>query len=45
MAQLTQEIAFIAFYFHWSRQEILSLEHQERHRWVAAINQLLAQET
>ncbi|MEO0535668.1 MAG: DUF6760 family protein [Cyanobacteria bacterium P01_A01_bin.123] len=33
----------MAFNFHWSRQDILALEHQERQRWVDHINQLLGQ--
>ncbi|WP_261205284.1 DUF6760 family protein [Laspinema sp. D2d] len=35
-----QEVATIAFHFHWSLDEILSLEHGERRRWIALIAQL-----
>lgn len=40
--QLYQEVAFIAFHFHWSREEILNLEHPERQRWVMEIANLIA---
>lgn len=33
-------MAFIAFHFHWSLEEIMSLEHAERRRWVSAISRL-----
>lgn len=40
LEQLYQEVAAIAFHFHWSLDEILNLEHQERQRWIAAIESL-----
>lgn len=39
--RLYEEMAFIAFHFHWSRTELLNLEHAERRRWcqeISAIN-------
>jgi hypothetical protein len=33
-------VAFIAFHFHWSLDEIMALEHAERRRWVAEISRL-----
>jgi hypothetical protein len=39
---LHEEVAFIAYHFHWQREGILNLEHAERRRWVqeiSAINQ------
>ncbi|QIZ72710.1 DUF6760 family protein [Oxynema aestuarii] len=38
---LYEEVAAIAFYFHWSLAEILKLEHRERRRWVEEIEKLL----
>lgn len=32
--RLHEEIAYIAFHFHWSREEILDLEHPDRRRYV-----------
>ncbi|HEX7119503.1 MAG TPA: DUF6760 family protein [Longimicrobiales bacterium] len=37
MEQLHQEVAYIAYHFHWSRGDILELPHPERRRWVAEI--------
>jgi len=36
--RLYEEMAFIAFHFHWGREEILSLEHAERRRWCREIS-------
>lgn len=40
--QLYQEMAFIAYHFHWSNVELMNLEHRERRRWcreISLINQ------
>lgn len=42
--RLYGEMAFIAYYTHWSRDEIMNLEHLERARWcneISAINKRL----
>ncbi|HEX8140085.1 MAG TPA: DUF6760 family protein [Pyrinomonadaceae bacterium] len=39
---MAQEVAYIAYHFHWTKDEIEGLSHLERHRWVkeiSAINQ------
>lgn len=33
-------MAFIAYHFHWSRADVLTLEHGERRRWVREISAL-----
>jgi hypothetical protein len=33
-------MAFIAYYFHWSRAEIMELEHEERRRWCEEISKI-----
>ena len=33
-----EEVAFVAYHFHWSPEAILNLEHQERRRWVQEIS-------
>jgi hypothetical protein len=33
-----KEVAFIAYHFHWSRDEVLSMPHKERHAWVREIS-------
>jgi hypothetical protein len=46
--QLHEEIAYIAYHFHWSFDEILDLEHQTRLRYVeeiAKINRRLSGES
>lgn len=35
--KLYEEVAYIAYHFHWPFQEIIDLEHAERHRWVQEI--------
>ncbi|MBI5879533.1 MAG: hypothetical protein HZB53_17930 [Chloroflexi bacterium] len=35
--RLHQEVAYVAYHFHWPRGEILEMEHAERQRWVAEI--------
>ena len=38
--RLYEEIAYVAFHFHWPLHEILDLEHSERHRYVEEIGRL-----
>lgn len=38
--QLTEEMAFIAYHFHWPHDEIMQLEHSDRRQWVAEISRL-----
>jgi hypothetical protein len=42
--QLYEEMAFIAYHFHWTNAELMTLEHGERRRWcreISAINRQL----
>ena len=44
VSSLYEEMAFIAFHFHWSHAEIMQLEHRERRRWcreISSINKVL----
>ena len=39
---LYREVAYIAYHFHWSHEDVLLLEHKERQRWmkeISAINE------
>lgn len=36
--ELREEVAFVAYHFHWPQVEILALEHAERRRWVQEIS-------
>jgi hypothetical protein len=41
LEQLQEEVAYIAYYFHWPLQDIIEMEHQDRRQWaekIAAIN-------
>ena len=38
--QLHEEIAFVAYHFHWSYGALLQLEHRERRRWVNEISKI-----
>jgi uncharacterized protein DUF6760 len=37
---LIEEVAFIAYHFHWPHDQIMNLEHHDRRRWVAQISAL-----
>jgi hypothetical protein len=42
--RLHEEVAYVAFHFHWPYHEVMQLDHHERRRWVteiARINQRL----
>ncbi|WP_313934814.1 MULTISPECIES: DUF6760 family protein [unclassified Nostoc] len=38
--RLYEEVAFVAYHFHWSQDDILNLEHGTRKRWIAEINKI-----
>ncbi len=38
--KLYEEVAFIAYHFHWARDDILNLDHTNRQRWVSEINKI-----
>ena len=40
LKQLYEEVAFIAYHFHWPYEQLLSLEHGERQRWVEEISRI-----
>ena len=35
--RLFEEVAYIAYHFHWAQEQIFQLEHRDRQRWVAEI--------
>ena len=46
--RLFEEVAYIAYHFHWPHGQIMGLEHHERQRWVeeiAKINRRLNETT
>ena len=32
-----EEVAFIAYHFHWALDDLLDMEHDERHTWLREI--------
>ncbi len=37
-----QEVAYVAYHFHWAKDEIEELPHKERHRWIEEISAINA---
>ena len=37
LEQIYQEVAYIAYYFHWLPETIMDLDHRFRRRWVTEI--------
>ncbi|WP_264308965.1 DUF6760 family protein [[Leptolyngbya] sp. PCC 7376] len=37
---MQEEVAYLAYHFHWDYEQIMSLEHQERRDWVAQVAQI-----
>jgi len=35
---LYEEVAFIAYHFHWQAEAVLNMEHADRRRWVREIS-------
>jgi len=43
---LQEEVAYIAYYFHWPLKEILEMEHKDRRQWaekIAEINRKMSE--
>jgi hypothetical protein len=37
---LFEEVAFVAYHFHWPLDVVLGLEHADRRRWVEEISSI-----
>lgn len=35
-----QEMAFISYYFHWSNEDVMNLDHRSRRRWCREISEI-----
>jgi hypothetical protein len=47
LENIYEEVAFIAYHFHWSLEEIINLEHRDRQKWceeISRINRRLGEE-
>ena len=40
LAELQEEVAFIAYHFHWPHDQIMALEHADRRQWVNEISNI-----
>ena len=40
LERIYEEVAQLAYHFHWSRNEILELEHHERHHWLQEVAEI-----
>ncbi|HBV97844.1 MAG: phage protein [Peptococcaceae bacterium BICA1-7] len=38
--RIYEEVAFIAYHFHWSHDEIMSMEHRDRRKWCEEISKV-----
>lgn len=38
--KLYQEVAYIAYHFHWAIDDILNMEHKERQVWIREISEI-----
>ncbi len=38
--ELYREMSFISYYFHWSSEEVLRMEHKDRRRWCREISSI-----
>ena len=40
LESLFEEVAFVAYHFHWPHEEVMALEHADRRGWVAQISSI-----
>lgn len=40
LKRIYEEVAFLAYHFHWPPDALLNLEHAERRRWVEEISSI-----
>lgn len=33
-------MAFISYYFHWDREEVMNMEHRDRKKWCDEISRI-----
>ncbi|MGC8874301.1 MAG: DUF6760 family protein [Chloroflexia bacterium] len=43
LGRLYEEVAYLAYHFHWPLREILELEHAERRRWIEQVARILGE--
>jgi hypothetical protein len=40
LERIYREVAFIAYYFHWSHDEVMLMPHRERKKWCDEISRI-----
>lgn len=35
--RMFEEVAYVSYYLHWPYQQVMSLDHAERRRWVSEV--------
>ena len=40
LPQLYGEVAYIAYHFHWPHDQVMTMEHVDRRRWIAEISSI-----
>lgn len=40
LERIYEEVAFIAYHFKWSHEEIMEMEHRDRRRWCEEISKI-----
>ncbi|GAA1308150.1 DUF6760 family protein [Pseudonocardia xinjiangensis] len=40
-SRIHEEIAYLAYYFHWRLEDVLDLEHHDRRRYVSEASALV----
>ena len=43
--RLYEEVAYIAYHFHWPHEQLLEFEHGERQRWVEEIAKIIGRKS
>lgn len=38
--RIYEEIAYIAYHFHWSYSDLMNMDHKERQRWCKEISKI-----
>jgi len=38
--KIYEEVAFIAYHFHWNHDDIMNMEHEERRKWCEEITSI-----
>ncbi len=40
LGALYEEVAYVAYHFHWAYETVVGLDHRERRRWVEEISKI-----